>query len=59
MNQVKEDLRALLESKITADEAWWKLRDVRIIIQIFPKKCPTICRWLEENLGYFDNHGTT
>jgi hypothetical protein len=37
MNQLKEDLRALLESKITADEAWWKIRDVRIIIQFFPK----------------------
>jgi hypothetical protein len=37
MNQLKEDLRALLESKITADEAWWKIRDVELLYNFFQK----------------------
>ena len=37
MNQVKEDLRALLESKITADEAWWKPREFESLYN-FSKK---------------------
>ena len=27
MNQLKKDLKAFLESKITPEEAWWKLRE--------------------------------
>ena len=38
MNQLKEHLRALLESPITADEAWWELKDSSNYYTIFSKK---------------------
>jgi len=59
MYQIKEELRNIFESEITADEALWKfVKWLESAHKYFPKSCQTIRRWLEEILSYFD-HRTT
>ncbi len=59
MYEIKEELRKIFESEITADEALWKFLEwLESAYKYFPKSCQTIRRWLEAILGYFD-HRTT
>lgn len=59
MYEIKEELRKIFESEITADEALWKFLEWwESAYKYFPKSCQTIRRWLSEILGYFD-HRTT
>jgi len=59
MYEIKEELRKIFESEITADEALWKIIEwLESAYKYLPKSCQTVRRWLEEILGYFD-HRTT
>lgn len=59
MYEIKEELRKIFESEITADEALWKFVEwLESAYKYFPKSCQTIRRWLEEILAYFE-HRTT
>jgi transposase len=59
MYQEKEKWRDIFESKITADEAFWKTIEwMESAHKYFPKSCQTIRRWIDEILGYFDNRTT-
>jgi transposase len=56
MYQEKEKIREIFESKITADEAFWKMGEwTESAYKYFPKSCQTIKRWIDEILAYFDN----
>lgn len=57
--QCKENLRDIFNSKITADEAFWKFLEwSESSHKYFPKSCQTIKRWIDEILAYFDNRTT-
>jgi len=59
MYQEKEKLRDIFESKITGDEAFWKILEwSESSYQYFPKSCQTIKRWIDEIVAYFDNRTT-
>ncbi len=59
MYQEKEKLRDIFESKITGDEALWKIVEWRkSSYKYFPESCQTIKRWIDEILAYFDNRTT-
>jgi len=59
MYQEKEDLRDIFESKITGDDAFWKMIEwTESSYNYFPKSCQTIKRWIGEILAYFDNRTT-
>ncbi len=56
MYEKKEKWREIFESKITADEAFWKTIEwIESAYKYFPKSCQTIRRWIDEILAYFDN----
>lgn len=55
MYQEKEKFRDIFESKITGDEAFWKLVEwTESSYKDFPKSCQTIKRWIDEIVAYFD-----
>ena len=57
--QAKEKLRDIFESKITRDEAFWKIVEwTESSYKYFPKSCHTLKRWIDEILAYFDNRTT-
>jgi transposase len=57
--QLKEQIRDIFESQITADEAFWHLIEwTRLAFQYFSQSCQTIKRWIDEILAYFDNRTT-
>ena len=59
MYQEKEHLRDIFESKITGDDAFWKMIEwTESSYNYFPKSCQTIKRWIGEILAYFDNRTT-
>ncbi len=59
MYDQKEKLRDIFESKITGDEAFWKMVEwTESSYKYFPKSCQTIKRWIDEILAYFDNRTT-
>ena len=59
MYEQKEKLRDIFESKITGDEALWKMVEwTESSYKYFPKSCQTIKRWIDEILAYFDNRTT-
>lgn len=59
MYHLKEKFRDIFESKITGDEAFWRLVEwTESSYQYFPKSCQTIKRWIGEILAYFDNRTT-
>ena len=59
MYEQKEKLRDIFESKITGDEALWKMVEwTESSYKYFPKSCRTIKRWIDEILAYFDNRTT-
>ena len=56
MYEEKEKWREIFESKITAEEAFWKTVEwIESAHKYFPKSCGTIRRWIDEILAYFDN----
>ena len=59
MYEEKENLREIFESKITGDEALFKMVEwMESAYKYFPKSCQTIRRWIDEILAYFDNRTT-
>ena len=59
MYEEKEKLREIFESKITGDEALFKMVEwTESAYKYFPKSCQTISRWIDEILAYFDNRTT-
>ena len=59
MYQIKESIRDIFDSKITSDEALYKLLEwTEVAYKYFPKSCRTISRWIDEILAYFDNRTT-
>ncbi len=55
MYQEKEKFRDIFESKITGDEAFWKLLEwTESSYKYFPQSCQTIKRWIDEIVAYFD-----
>jgi len=59
MYDEKENFRDIFESKITSDEAFWKLIEwTESAYKYFPKSCQTIKRWINEIVAYFDNRTT-
>lgn len=59
MYRDKEKIRDIFESKITGDEAFWKLVEwTESSYKYFPKSCQTIKRWIDEIVAYFDNRTT-
>lgn len=59
MYHKKENIRDIFESKITGNEALWKMVEwTELSYKDFPKSCQTIRRWIDEILAYFDNRTT-
>ena len=55
MYQEKEKFRDIFESKITGDEAFWKLLEwTESSYKYFPQSCHTLKRWIDEIVAYFD-----
>ncbi len=57
--QAKEKLRDIFDSKITSDQAFWKLVEwTESFYKYFPNSCQTIKRWIDEVVAYFDQRTT-
>ncbi len=53
--QEKEKFRDIFESKITGDEAFWKLLEwTESSYKYFSQSCHTLKRWIDEIVAYFD-----